>query len=62
MNRPQRLGDAAGAATSGALQFLMTFAGMAAAEWRKLVAEVHHAFTHKRIDAAAIEDRQRAGK
>lgn len=62
MNRPQRQANVAGAAKSSALQFLMTFAVMAAAEWRKLVAEVCRAFTHKRINAAAIEDSRRASQ
>jgi hypothetical protein len=35
---------------------------MAAAEWRKLVAEVCRAFTHKRINDTAAKDGQRASQ
>jgi hypothetical protein len=58
MNRGRREPYVAGAAKLGVLQFVMTFAAMSAAEWQKLVAEIRHAFTKKRIDAAAAEDWQ----
>lgn len=55
MNRPrQRYGADAG--RYGATQLLVTFFAMAAAEWRKLVAEVAHAFGGKRPQRAAIKD------
>jgi hypothetical protein len=56
MNRPrQRHG--ADADRPGAAQLLVTFFAMAAAEWRKLVAEVSRAFGGKRPRRAAIEDK-----
>lgn len=60
MNRLQRSHDA-DARPSGAAPLLVTFLAMAAAEWRKLIAEVSHAFCGKRAQRAAIEDERFGG-
>jgi len=59
MNRPQQRREAAEANASGVAQPLRTFFAMAAEEWRKLVADVAHAFAGKpNHPAAAIEEKR----
>jgi hypothetical protein len=61
MNRLQR-GDDADARPSGARPLVVTFLAMAAAEWRKLVAEVSHTFRAKRAKRTTIKDEQLGGR
>jgi len=62
MNKISAGRDDAGARPSNALQFLVTFAAMASAEWRNLVAEVSHAFTRRRSDRTVTEDQRSGGQ
>jgi hypothetical protein len=48
MNRLQREAHHTNAAPRNALQFLMTFAATAAAQWQKRIAEIRHVFPRKR--------------
>lgn len=47
---------------SEAAPLVVTFFTMAAAEWRKLVAEVTHAFCAKRAERTASKDEQFGGR
>jgi hypothetical protein len=58
MNRAVRRGDVADVRHGGAVQLLSTFVAMAVAEWRKLVAEVIHAFAGKRSHRPSIKPKQ----
>jgi hypothetical protein len=60
MNRLRRGG--ADAHPSGAAPLVVIFLTMAAAEWRKLVAEVSRAFRAKRAVRSALEDEQSGGR
>ena len=60
MTRLQR-GYDADTRPPGAAPLPVTFLAMAAEEWRKLVAEVSHAFSAKRGESTAIEDEQFGG-
>jgi len=55
VNQLQRQAHHTNALPRNALQFLMVFAIMAAAEWQKLIAEVRHAFPRKRTTSTAIK-------
>jgi hypothetical protein len=62
MSRTVRRGDAAGARHCGVTQLLVTFVLMAVAEWRKLVAEMTHAFAGKRVNRTASEKERFGGQ
>jgi hypothetical protein len=59
MNRPRD--DAAGRSHERAVRLLATFVTMVIAEWRKLVAEVSHAFAGRR-DRRGANKPQRGGR
>jgi hypothetical protein len=58
MNRLQRESDVADVVRFGAARVLVTFITMAVAEWRKLVAEVKHAFAGKRTYRGTTEEKR----
>ena len=62
MSRTVRRGDVADARPCSAMQLLVTFVVMAVAEWRKLVAEVRHAFASKRVHRSVTEEERFGGQ
>jgi len=61
MKRQHQRHEAADANASGVTQLLGTFFAMGAAEWRKLVADVAHAFAGKPHDPAGTIEEKRFG-